>query len=75
MDQKSCPFCEDLKRTKEDWAYFQNTSPRHSVQTARKEYKVALIEESYCEAVDWCTGAVTHQHMDLNFCPVCGTKI
>ena len=74
MDQTACPFCEDFKKTKEDWTYFQNRSPRRSVQTAKQEYRVALIVESYCEDVDWCTGIVTHQHMDLNFCPVCGTK-
>ena len=46
MDQKSCPFCENLKRTKEDWAYFQNTSPRHSVQTAGKSIRL-LLQKSY----------------------------
>ena len=72
---KACPFCENLKKTKEDWAYFQSASPRRCIQTARKEYKVALIEETYEEDVDYRTGLITHQFMDLNFCPVCGKKI
>ena len=75
MNQKDCPFCENLKKTKEEWTYFKETSPRRSIQEARKEYKVALIEETYEENVDYRTGLVTHQFMSLNFCPVCGRKI
>ena len=75
MTHKDCPFCENLKKTKEDWAYFQSSSPRRCIQTARKEYKVALIEETYEEDMEYRTGLITHQFMDLNFCPVCGKKI
>lgn len=75
MVQNICPFCENLKKTKEDCIYFKNASPRRSIQESRKEYKVALIEETYKEAVDYRTGLVIHQFMDLNFCPVCGIKI
>lgn len=74
-DVKTCPFCEDLRKIKEINDYYRSTSQRRSVRESRTEYKVALVEESYEKSVDWCTGTVTHQQTDLNFCPVCGTKI
>lgn len=73
MDEKTCPFCEDLKRVKETHDWYQNNSPRH--KGCRTEYKVALVTEQYEKNVDWCTGTTTYQQMDLNFCPVCGVKI
>lgn len=69
----SCPFCENLKNTKETHDWYRENSPRH--KGSRVEYKAALVTESYEDGVDGCTGTVTYQQMDLNFCPVCGTKI
>lgn len=72
-ETKKCPFCEQLKMVKENNDWYKKNSPRH--KDSWHEYKVALVTESYCKNVDWCTGTVTYQPEDLNFCPVCGKKI
>ena len=72
-ETENCPFCENLRKTKETHDWYRDNSPRHA--GTRVEYKAALVTEQYEDRVDWCTGTTAYQQMPLNFCPVCGVKI
>ena len=68
-----CPFCKTLQMCKENDDWYRENSPRH--KDGWHEYKASLVTESYCKNVDWCTGTVSYQPEELNFCPTCGKKI
>lgn len=70
-----CPFCKALKDYNDDLEYYRGR--RESLRNSRTEHKVAMVTRHYDNPnyPNWCTGALTHELMELNFCPVCGKEI
>lgn len=67
-----CPFCKTLQMCKENEAWYKENSPRH--KDTWTEYKASLVTEGYSKDYG-CSGTVSYNPEELNFCPTCGKKI
>ena len=68
MSDKTCPFCETLKKHKEDREYYRRENDKSVT-----EYTAALVDRTYLD--DYQIGQFTHYGFRLNFCPVCGNTL
>ena len=68
MSDKTCPFCETLKKHKEDREYYRRENDKSVT-----EYTAALVDRTYLD--DYQIGQFTHYGFELNFCPVCGNTL
>ena len=64
----ACPFCEALKKHKEDREYYRRENDKSVT-----EYTAALVDRTYLD--DYQIGQLTHYGFRLNFCPVCGNTL
>lgn len=70
MENKKCPFCEELAKTKDVCEHYKRKNDR-SVTV----YNAALVTDNYTEDMEYRTGRMVGNVMDLNFCPVCGKRL
>lgn len=70
MENKKCPFCEELAKTKDVCKYYKRKNDR-SVTV----YNAALVTDTYTEDMEYRTGRMVGNVMDLIFCPVCGKRL
>lgn len=62
-----CPFCNELKQTKE-YAEYYRQDERYT-----EEYTAAFVAEKYFEGE--FSGNAKHCGYELNFCPTCGKAL
>ena len=63
-----CPFCEALKKHKEDREYYRRPNDKSVT-----EYTAALVDRTYLD--DYPIGQFTSYGFTLNVCPVCGNTL
>lgn len=66
-NDERCPFCYELKRTKENDAYYRQD------ERYTEKYTAAFVAEKYFEGEP--SGNTKHCGYELNFCPACGKAL